>query len=106
LFGLVFGGPSHTVPDKVYQLHVQTTFHLWKTRGCHCSFRLLMRGGVSPETCWASYKYRIIKILILFAFCWIFFMNCTITHESTNVKFKNGKKENVERMRVPRNSRT
>jgi hypothetical protein len=28
LFGLVFGGPSHTVPDKVYQLHVQTTFHL------------------------------------------------------------------------------
>jgi len=41
-----------------------TTFHVWKTRGCQCSFRLLMMGGVSPETCWASYKYGIIKILI------------------------------------------
>ena len=41
-----------------------TTFHLCKTRGCQCSFRLLMLGGVSPETCWASYKYGIIKILI------------------------------------------
>jgi len=41
-----------------------TTFHLWKTRGCQCSFRLLMMGGVWPETCWASYKYGIIKILI------------------------------------------
>jgi hypothetical protein len=33
-----------------------TTFHVWKTRGCQCGFRLLMMGGVSPETCWASYK--------------------------------------------------
>ena len=41
-----------------------TTFHLRKTRGCQCSFRLLMMGGVSPETCWESYKYGIIKILI------------------------------------------
>jgi len=41
-----------------------TTFHVWKTRGYQCSFRLLMMGGVSPETCWASYKYGIIKILI------------------------------------------
>ena len=41
-----------------------TTFHVWKTRGCQCTFRLLMMGGVSPETCWASYKYGIIKILI------------------------------------------
>ena len=38
-----------------------TTFHVWKTRGCQCSFRLLMMAGVSPETCWASYKYGIIK---------------------------------------------
>ena len=42
---------AHTVP-------------VWKTRGCLCSFRLLMMGGVSPGTCWASYKYGIIKILI------------------------------------------
>jgi len=38
----------HTVPDDVFQLHVQTAFHLWKTRGCQCSFRLLMMYGVSP----------------------------------------------------------
>jgi len=41
-----------------------TTFHVWKTRGCQCSFRLPMMGGVSPETRWASYKYGIIKLLI------------------------------------------
>jgi hypothetical protein len=33
-----------------------------QTRGCYCSFRLLMMGGVSPETCWASYKYGIINV--------------------------------------------
>jgi hypothetical protein len=38
-----------------------TTFHVCKTRGCQCSFRFLMMGGVSPKTCWASYKYGIIK---------------------------------------------
>jgi len=27
------------------------TLHVWKTRGCQWSFRLLMIGGVSPETC-------------------------------------------------------
>jgi len=42
-----------------------TAFHVWKTRGCQCSFRLLIMGGVSPETCWASYKYEYISI------CWI-----------------------------------
>ena len=41
-----------------------TTSHAWKTRGCQCSFRLLMIGGVSPETCWASCKYGITKIFI------------------------------------------
>jgi hypothetical protein len=40
-----------------------TTLHVYKTRGCQCSFRLMMMGGVSPETCWASCKYEI-KILI------------------------------------------
>jgi len=49
-----------------------TTFHVWKTRGCQCNFRLLMMGGVSPETCWASYKYGIIKFWYIVAFCWIF----------------------------------
>jgi len=32
-----------------------------KTRGCQCILRLLPTGGVSPETCWASFKYEIIK---------------------------------------------
>jgi len=41
-----------------------TTFHVCKTRGCLCSFRLLMIGGVSPETCWTSFKIRNNKILI------------------------------------------
>ena len=64
-----------------------TTFHIWKTRGCQCSFRLLMMGGVSPETCWASYKYGIIKVWYIIASCWIFFfMNCTMMHGSMNIK--------------------
>jgi len=62
-----------------------TTFYVWKTRGCQCSFRLLMMGGVSPKTCWASYKYGIIKLWYIFASCWIFFMNCTVMHGSTNI---------------------
>jgi hypothetical protein len=48
-----------------------TTFHIWKTRGCQCSFRILMMGGVSPETCWASYKYGIIKVWYIVSTCWI-----------------------------------
>jgi len=51
-------GPQTTRP---------TTFYVWKTRGFQCSFRLLMMGGVSPETCWASYKYGIIKFWYIFA---------------------------------------
>jgi hypothetical protein len=41
-----------------------TTFHVCKTRGRSYSFRLLMMGGVSPETCWASFKIRNNKILM------------------------------------------
>jgi hypothetical protein len=36
---------------------------------------LLIMGGVSPQTCWASYKYGIIKFWYIFASCWIFFTN-------------------------------
>ena len=55
-----------------------TTFHVCKTRGCLCSFMLLMMGGVSPETCWASYKYEI-KFWYTVASCWIFFyVKCTV----------------------------
>ena len=55
-----------------------TTFHVWKTRGCQCSFRLLMMGGVSPETCWASYKYGIIKFWYVVPSCWIFLYELTL----------------------------
>jgi hypothetical protein len=49
-----------------------TTFYVWKTRGCQFSFRLLMMGGVSPETYWASYKYGIITFWYIVAFFFIF----------------------------------
>jgi len=49
-----------------------TTLHVWKTGGFQCSFRLLMMGGVSPKTRWASYKYEIIKFRYIIASCWIF----------------------------------
>ena len=53
---------SWRMSDNVHQLHVQQpSTVLCKPRGCQCSFRLLMMGGVSPETCSASYKYGIIK---------------------------------------------
>jgi len=61
-----------------------TTFHVWRTRGCQCSFRLLMMGGVSPETCWALYKYELIKFWHMVASCWIFlyeFYNEARIHE-------------------------
>jgi hypothetical protein len=31
-----------------------------------------MMGGMLPETCWASYKYGIIKFWYIVASCWIF----------------------------------
>jgi hypothetical protein len=52
-----------------------TTFHECKTRGCQCSFRLLMMGGVSPETCSASCKYEI-KFWYTVASCWISYVKC------------------------------
>jgi hypothetical protein len=43
-----------------------------KTIGCHCRFRLLMMGVVSPESCWTTYKCGIIKVWYIVASCWIF----------------------------------
>ena len=74
---------QHVSGDKLpiirsLKLHRQPlVFHTGKVVGrvvwwtlsstvCQCSFRLLMMGGVSPETSWASYKNGIIKILIHF----------------------------------------
>jgi len=63
-----------------------TTFHICKTRGCYCSFRLLMMGGVSPETCWASCKYGIINFDTLLHLVGFFCMNCTMMYGSTDIK--------------------
>jgi len=68
--------PYRTGQKCEHMLDVLGSVHLyavWKTRGCQCSFRLLMMGGVSPETCWASYKYEIIKFWYTVASGWIFF---------------------------------
>ena len=59
-----------------------------KNRGCQCSFRLMMMGGVSPETCWGSYKHVIIKFDTLLHLVGFFFMNCSMMHGSMNVKFE------------------
>ena len=93
--------PAQYVPDNVHQLHIQhsmclttstnytsstvcawqrppttpTTCHVWKTRGCQCSFRILMMGDVATETCWASCRYGIIKLYILLHLVGIYFMN-------------------------------
>jgi hypothetical protein len=55
-----------------------TPFHVLKTRSCQCSFRLLMMGGVWPKTCWASYKYGIIKFWYIVASCSIFLYELSI----------------------------
>jgi hypothetical protein len=57
---------------KILKVWRDTTFHVWKTRGCQCCFRLLMMGAVSSETRWASYKYGVIKFWYTVASCWIF----------------------------------
>jgi hypothetical protein len=44
----------------------------WTVSGTVYCFRFLMMGGVLPETCWASYKYGIIKFWYIAASCWIF----------------------------------
>jgi len=83
----VSGDTPHII--RSLKLHWQPlVFQTWKVVGrgvggrcqahtepdncCQCSFRLLMMGGVSPETCWASYKYVIIKVWYIVVSCWIF----------------------------------
>jgi len=85
---VVAGHCPPTTHSSTFQCPATTrrsTFHIWKTRGCQCSFRLLMVGSVSPETCWASYKYGIIKFWYIVASCWIFLYEFIMMHGSTNV---------------------
>jgi hypothetical protein len=78
--GCVFAGhwqrPATTRP---------TTLHVCKTRGCQCSFSWWW-AVCHPKTCWASYKYEI-KFWYTVPSCWIFFVNYTMMHTSTNIKY-------------------
>ena len=96
--GRAVGGrcQAHTVPDSLTTSTNYTSNNLpcMKIRACQCSFRLMMMGGVSPETCWALCKYGIIKFWYIFASCWNFLYElyydalwCITMHGLTNVKF-------------------
>jgi hypothetical protein len=79
---------SDTVPDNVHHLRVhQPSTLLWKNRSWQCSFRFLMMGGVSPETCWASYKYGIRKFSYIVASCWIFLYELWLNITTTFYQF-------------------
>jgi hypothetical protein len=47
-----------------------------------------MMGGVSPETCSASYNYGVINFDTLLNLVGFFCMNCTVMHGFTNIKLK------------------
>jgi hypothetical protein len=72
--------------DSFQQTHVQQPFTYAKTRGCKCSFGLLMMDNVSPKTCTALCKYGIINFDTLLHFVRFFCINCTMIHGSTNIK--------------------
>jgi len=65
---------QYTVPDNPHQLHAQQPSTYEKPEAASASFRLLMMGGVSLETCWASYKYEMIKFWYIVASCWIIYL--------------------------------
>jgi hypothetical protein len=48
------------------------TTNVCNTRGCNCSFELLMISGVSPETYWAINKHGNNKFYYTVATCWFF----------------------------------
>jgi len=73
-----------------------TTFHVCRTRSCLCSFKLLMMGGVSSETCRASFKIKSNKILIKCCILLDFLCkNCTTMHGSTNINFRRTRLNNL-----------
>jgi len=76
-----------SLPDSVQQPHVQQpSTALCKPEAASTVFGLLMMGGVSPETCWASYKYGIINVDTLVHLVGFFCMTFTMMHGSTNIK--------------------
>jgi len=73
----------------VQQLHVRQPSTYAKPEAVCAVLGSWWWGGVSPETCWASFKIRNNKILI---HCCILLVchcrNCTMMHGSTNIRFK------------------
>jgi len=84
LAGRVWEGAVHSTCQRPATTRL-TTLRVCKTRGCQCSFRLLMMGGASPETCWAPYKYEIKFWYNVASCCWIFIVNYIMMHGSTNI---------------------
>ena len=62
----------HTVPDNVLQLHFQQPSTYEKPEAASVVLGSWWLAVCSPETCWASYKYGIIKFCYIVASCWIF----------------------------------
>ena len=69
-------------PDREHSTAITTI-----RRGCYCSHELLMMGGRTPETCWAVKKRQDNKLLNC-CFWLVIYLNCTMMHGLTNIKFK------------------
>ena len=105
---LIMFRATHGPSSGALKLHWQPlVFHTWKVVGrvgggrcqAHCAWQQpstyenpeaasavlgrLMMGVVSPETCWASYKYGVIKFCYIVASCWIFL--CEFTCVSSRI---------------------
>jgi hypothetical protein len=56
-----------------------------------------MIGGVSPETCWASDKYGMIRFWYIVASCWIFLyeqkLYCYQTQKCNKLEFQKERKK-------------
>jgi len=63
---------SGTVCLTTSTIYTSKNLSRMKNQRLPVQFRLLMTDGVSPETCWASYRYRIIKFWYIVASCLIF----------------------------------
>ena len=70
---------------KILLFHTYMKLNMFRATRRQCSFRLLMMGGVSSETYWASHKVWN-KNFDTVASCWIFFVNYTMMHGSMNIK--------------------
>jgi len=60
------------------------TINVCKTKGCNYSFKLLMVGGVSPETCWAIKKHWNNKFYYMVASCWFFLWDLSVFLSDVN----------------------